>query len=234
MNSCCYTIVLLIGFVGCSLAQKPTGFRDLFNEKNLKGWHVSRTSHQGTVGNFYVKNREIVLKQNPYGQGGVLLTNQKFEDFELYVEAKIDSFCNGGIFLRASESGQAYQIELAMPGATGALFGEAMQISRVAEARKIAEVWKAGDWNSFRIRMIGEVPTISLWINDVLMWEVTQPKNDFTAGVTAGMIGFQSHWSALFQPIPGSFNMPGAWRPGGAHRFRKIAIKKVRRARSNH
>jgi hypothetical protein len=212
-------------------AQIPSGFRRLFNGTNLNGWHISRTSHQGTTGNFYVENAAITLKQNPYGQGGVLLTNKKFGDFELYVEVKIDSFCNGGIFLRSTESGQAYQIELANPGATGSLFGEALQISQSAQAKQIAKVWKPNDWNSFRIRMVGEIPTISLWINEVLMWEVTQPKNDFTAEAVEGMIGLQSHWTALYQPIPGGFNMPGAWRPGAAHRFRNISIKELKRRR---
>ncbi len=208
-------------------AQVPEGFTPLFNGKDLSGWHISRTSHQGTTGNFFVENGAITLKQMPYGQGGVLLTNKKFRNFELYVEAKIDSFCNGGIFIRSTESGQAYQIELALPGGTGFMFGEAMEISKSAEARGLDKIWKAGDWNSFRIRMTGDVPTVSLWINEVLMWEVTQPKNDFTAGAVEGMIGLQSHWSATYQPLPGGFNMPGSWRPGAAHRFRNIGIKEL-------
>ena len=212
-------------------AQVPAGFKSLFNGKDLEQWHTSRTSHQGTVGNFYVEDGAITLKQNPYGQGGVLLTNKKFKDFELYVEVKIDSFCNGGIFLRSTETGQAYQIELAMPGGTGSLLGEAMQISQGTEAKDIAKAWKANDWNSFRIRMVGEIPKISLWVNGVFMWEVTQPTNDFTAGAVEGMIGLQSHWTSLYQPIPGGFNMPGAWRPGAAHRFRNIAIKEIERER---
>jgi hypothetical protein len=213
--------------LGCANAQMPSGFKSLFNGKDLNQWHTSRTSHQGTAGNFYVENGAITLKQHPYGQGGVLLTNKKFKDFELYVEVKIDSFCNGGIFLRSTESGQAYQIELSMPGGTGSLFGEAMQISQPAEAKEISKVWKANDWNSFRVRMVGEVPKISLWVNGVFMWEVTQPKNDFTAGAVEGMIGLQSHWSALYQAMPGGFNMPGAWRPGAAHRFRNLGIKEL-------
>src|SRR6187455_189939 len=221
------TLLFLCASLGCAHAQMPKGFESLFNGKDLNQWHTSRTSHQGTVGNFYVENGVITLKQHPFGQGGVLLTNKKFKDFELYVEVKIDSFCNGGIFLRSTESGQAYQIELAQPGGTGSLFGEAMQISKSAEAKDIAKAWKENDWNSFRVRMVGEIPTITLWINGVFMWEVTQPQNDFTAGAIEGMIGLQSHWSALYQPIPGGFNMPGAWRPGAAHRFRNIGIKEL-------
>ncbi len=225
------TLLCVFLLIGQAKAQMPVGFKSLFNGKDLKGWHISRTSHQGTIGNFYVENGAITLKQYPYGQGGVLLTNRKFKDFELYAEVKIDSFCNGGIFLRSTESGQAYQIELAMPGGTGSLFGEAMQISKSAEAKEIAKVWRVNDWNSFRVRMVGEIPTISLWVNGVIMWEVTQPQNDFTAGAVEGMIGFQSHWTALYQPIRGGFNMPGAWRPGGAHRFRNVGIKEIKRER---
>jgi hypothetical protein len=221
------TLLFFCASLSCVHAQIPKGFESLFNGKDLKQWHTSRTSHQGTVGNFYVEDGAITLKQQPFGQGGVLLTNKKFKDFELYVEVKMDSFCNGGIFLRSTESGQAYQIELAMPGGTGSLFGEAMQISQSAEAKEIVKVWKPNDWNSFRVRMVGEIPTITLWINGVFVWEVTQPQNDFTAGAVEGMIGLQSHWSALYQPIPGGFNMPGAWRPGAAHRFRNIAIKEL-------
>ena len=219
-------ILLLLLFAVCvAKAQLPEGFVPLFDGKSLEGWHISRTSHQGTTGNFFAEDGAIVLKQNPYGQGGVLLTDRKFKNFELYIEVKIDSFCNGGIFIRSTESAQAYQVELAVPGHLGSLFGEALQISESAEARDIAKVWNANNWNSFRIRMVGAVPTISLWVNDAFMWEVTQPQNDFTAGATEGMIGLQSHWTALYQPIPGGFNMPGAWRPGAAHRFRNIGIK---------
>nr|WP_293833309.1 DUF1080 domain-containing protein [uncultured Arsenicibacter sp.] len=205
----------------------PKGFRPLFNGKNLTGWHKSRTTHQGTTGNFYVENETIVLKQQPYGQGGVLLTDRKFRNFELYLEAKIDSFCNGGIFLRSTESGQAYQIELATPGGTGDLLGEMLPISQSAKATKLASVWRANDWNAFRIRMEGEVPHLTLWVNDVLMWDITEPKNDFVAGATEGMIGLQAHWSSAYQPGVQAFSMAGSWKPGGAHRFRRIAVKEL-------
>ncbi|MBD0276702.1 MAG: DUF1080 domain-containing protein, partial [Flavisolibacter sp.] len=206
----------------------PKGFTLLFNEKDLSGWHISRTSHQGTTLDCNVEDGAIVLKQHPYGQGGVLLSNKKYKNFELYLEAKIDSFCNGGIFLRSTESGQAYQIELSEPGGTGALLGEMLRISKGAQAADKANVWKPNDWNSFRIRMTGDIPRIILWINGVQMWEVTEPVNDFINGATEGMIGLQTHWSAPYAPNVAEFDMSGSWRPGGAHRFRRIAIKEIK------
>ena len=222
------TWLLCIACAKLQSGEEVDEFISIFNGKDLDGWHISRTSHQGTTGNFYVEDNAIILKQHPYGHGGVLLSDKKYSDFELFVEVKIDSFCNGGIFLRSTESGQAYQIELAVPGANGDLFGERLEISVPGKAAAIKRVWKPDDWNTFRIRMTGAVPKVTLWVNDVQMWEVEQPKNDFTAGATEGMIGFQSHWSAQYLPTPGGFNMPGAWRPGAAHRFRNVQIKELK------
>lgn len=228
------TLLVLSGACGNLQPREDTqDMRSIFNGKDLEGWHISRTTHQGTTGDFFVEDGAITLKQHPYGQGGVLLSNKKYGDFELFVEVKVDSFCNGGIFLRSTESGQAYQVELAVPGGNADLVGERMDISLPGKAGSIEKVWKANDWNTFRIRMTGAIPRITLWVNDVQMWDVQQPKNDFIAGATKGMIGFQCHWSALYQPMPGSFNMPGAWRPGAAHRFRNIMVRELDKADSS-
>lgn len=227
LTHACFCLILMMGLITTTGSAQPAGFEPLFNGRDLQGWHVSRTSHQGTTPNFFVEDSAIVVNQRPFGQGGVLLTDKKYRDFELYIEVRIDSFCNGGIFIRSTESGQAYQVELAVPGGNGSLYGEAMAISHAVQASVADQFWKPGEWNALRIRMTGEVPTIALWINGVFMWEVTQPKNDFTGGAISGMIGLQSHWSATFQGLPGSFNMPGAWRPGAAHRFRRIYIREL-------
>lgn len=190
------------------------------------GWHISRTTHQGTTPSVRMKNGEITLRQHPYGQGGVLLTNRKYHDFELTLDVKIDSFCNSGIFLRASESGQAYQVELAEPGGTGNLFGEMMRISKPGEADK-SKAWKANDWNTFRIRMTGDTPRIVLWINGQLMWDVTEPKNDFTANAVEGYIGVQTHWSATYSEAAKAFDMSESWKPGKEVKFRNIRITEL-------
>lgn len=220
-------LLLAVNLANAQIGKIPAGFTPIFNGKNLNGWHTSRTSHQGTTGNFYVEKGIITLKQRPYGQGGILLTDKKYGNFELYLEAKVDSFCNGGIFIRSTESGMAYQIELATPGGLGDLLGERMNVSKGAQATTIAKVWKADSWNSFRIRMEGDVPRIRLWVNGELMWDVTEPKNDFIAGATTGMIGLQAHWSAVYSEAAEAFNMAGSWKPGAAHRFRNIAIKEL-------
>lgn len=218
--------------LGCwamnTTAQIPAGFKPLFNGKNLKKWHVSKSTHQGTTPDFSIENGELVARQRPYGQGGVLLTDKCFGDFELYLEVKIDSFANGGIFLRSNEGGAAYQVELALPGGCGDLIGERLNISVPGRATTRERIWKKDDWNSFRIRMTGSIPKVTLWINGELMYEVQQTKNDFIAQALMGMIGLQCHWTSLYSSSAQSELMPlDSWRPGAVHRFRNIAIKKI-------
>ena len=205
----------------------PEGFTSIFNGKNLKGWHISRSTHQGTTPNFYVENGVVIANENPYGQGGLLMTDKQYKNFELYIEVKIDSFANGGIFLRSNEGGAAYQVELVLPGATGDFIGERIQLSKGAKATDRQKVWKANDWNSFRIRMVGDTPHVTLWINDVQMWDVTETKNDMIAQATEGMIALQCHWTALYSPAAGNGMPLSSWQPGATHRYRNIAIKKL-------
>jgi sulfatase modifying factor 1 len=197
----------------------------------IKGWHISRTTHQGTTPRAIYKNGVITMKENPYGQGGILLTDKKYRDFEINVDVKIDSFCNGGIFLRSTESGQAYQVELAEPGGTGNLFGEMLPISKPGEAKNISKAWKPNTWNHFRIRMVGAVPRITLWVNGKLMYDIQEPQNDFIAGATEGMIGLQAHWSVTYSAASKAFDMSGSWRPDGKHQFRNLRIREVRSER---
>jgi formylglycine-generating enzyme len=218
--------------VGLRIVMEEKGskvvFKDVTHKHNgIEGWHISRSTHQGTTPDVKIRNGEITLKQHPFGQGGVLLSNKKYRDFELSVEVKLDSFCNSGIFLRSSESGVAYQVELAEPGGTGDLFGDQMRISTPGKAVNKAKVWKANDWNLFRIKMTGEIPRIILWINEEQMFDVTQPKNDFTASAVEGMIGFQAHWSATYSPAAKAFDMSDSWKPAAEIKFRNVVIKEL-------
>lgn len=216
---------LLITLVHAQKQKNEVGFKSIFNGKNLKGWHVSRSTHQGTTPKVEIEDGAIVLSNQPFGQGGLLLTDKKYSSFELKVEVKLDSFCNSGIFIRSNEGGAAYQIELVKPGNTGALYGERLSPSKVMLAKDLDKVWKANDWNLFHIKMEGEIPHLTLWVNGVFMWEVQQPKNDFIAGASEGMIGLQCHWISVYSPAA-SAGMPlASWRPNAKVRFRNIRIR---------
>ena len=130
----------------------PDGFTPLFNGRDLKGWHVSRTTHQGTTPDVRVEDHAIVLRQHPYGQGGLLMTDKPYRNFELYLETKPDSGTNGGIFFRSTEGGSAYQVELEGAVALVALgVCSARCCASAAQVQVqtgVQSVWRANDWNS--------------------------------------------------------------------------------------
>src|SRR6187402_2369198 len=128
--------------------QIPDGFTRIFNGKDTSGWHISRTTHHGATGSYTVKDAVLFMQQKPFGQGGLLMTDKSYKDFDLYVELNPDAGFNSGIFLRSTESGSAYQIEVVAPGAaTGDLIGEGIRFSRPqysGEKKPVMSVWKTG------------------------------------------------------------------------------------------
>jgi hypothetical protein len=207
----------------------PEGFTSLFNGEDLTGWHVSRTNHHGTVGNFSVEDGAIVLKQHPFGQGGILLTDTTYDDFELYWEFKGDAGTDGGVLFRSNESGSAYQLQIGGAGhrGTGRLMGELLRVTTTATAEKLDAVWRDGEWNAFRLCVVGVAPHVTLWVNGVQMWAVQAERNNLIADATGGMIALQLHWSQTPTPVPGGSCCAYSWRPGAAHRYRHIAIKEL-------
>jgi hypothetical protein len=93
------------------LENVSTVFRPLFNETNLSGWHVNPEPipGQGTGGRWAVENGVIAGFQNPPGNGGILLTDEQFGDFEVILEVLPDRGVNSGLYLRSTEDGKAYQ-----------------------------------------------------------------------------------------------------------------------------
>ncbi len=77
--------LLLAGAVELSAqtGRIPEGFTPLFNRRDLTGWHVSRNIHHGTTPCVTVEDGAIVMRQRPYAQGGLLLTDRKYRNFEL-------------------------------------------------------------------------------------------------------------------------------------------------------
>jgi hypothetical protein len=214
--------------VGQALVRVPDGFTPIFNGRDTTGWHWSRTTHHGTTARARVENGALILQPYPFGQGGVLLTDKIYKDFELYVELNPDPNYNSGVFLRSTEGGSAFQVEIIRPGNTGALLGERQRVSErkfIGPVTDIETVWKENDWNSFRIRMEGEAPHVWLWVNDVKLWELQLPVNDQVAGAYGGMIGLQLHWTATYSEAARGGG--GGGRPWLVQRFRNIGVKEL-------
>jgi hypothetical protein len=202
----------------------PAGFTPIFDGKSLNGWHISRNAHHGTDPKVFAKKGVLYVGQNPFGVGGILLTDKHYKNFELYLEANGDPGCDSGVFLRSSESGNAYQITLDDTGNkrdVGNLAGEARRISR--GARNETDLWKIGEWNTMRIKVVGDdAPHITFWLNGVQVWDVQEDRSAYFTDVEGGSIALQSHFNASWPGGPSP-----RWVPDGLHRFRNIAIREL-------
>ena len=223
--------ISLLALVGCASRKGPNlqtlnEGRPLFNGKDLTGWHASKTTHHGTQGDFYWERDKLVMKQNPFGMGGILLTDGAYMDFGLYLEYKGTPGTNGGVLLRSSESGSGYQLEIVGDGekGTGAFFGEMLRTSTSVPAPDLTGIWRKHDWNSIHVQVQGKVPLVSLWINGVHLWEIQMERNDLLADVIEGMVGLQLHWSSTHLPVPGGSCCAYSWKPGASHSYRNIRL----------
>jgi hypothetical protein len=245
----------------------PEGFTPLFNGESLAGWHVSKTNHHGTTPDYHVLHGLIVATQSPLGRGGILLTDKKYRNVEVYMEVKPDYGCDSGLFFRSNEAGDAYQVTMDyLPGGSiGGIYGEGLEgvgagsnapATRGAAAGRGAavgasgtavpaaprggaaapaadvaggiplgsstprgdapwmKVWKREDWNKVRVRMVGEVPHITVWLNDKQITDFTDTANHAKDGITEGSIAIQVHGGTR-------------WVPGGFWRWRTIAVKEL-------
>ncbi len=127
------TFTFAFGVAAAVHAQTETapdaGFEPIFDGKTLKGWHKNpeKIGH-GTGGRWYVENGAIVGEQDPpgSGNGGILLTDETFGDFELTIDMKPDWGVCSGLFLRSTEMGQCFQmmVDYHDNGNIGHIYGE--------------------------------------------------------------------------------------------------------------
>ena len=217
------------------LGRVPEGFTPIFNGKDLTGWHVSRTNHHGTTPDYRVVHGVIVGTQQPRGKGGILLTDRKYRNVEVYMEVKPDWGCDSGLFFRSSEAGEAYQVTLdyLAGGMMGGIYGERLKDvvwgpapatpgEREALTRRRMETWQRAwrreEWNAVRARIEGVVPHITVWINGQLVSDWTDTANHAAGGAEDGMLAIQMHYTDEKTP---------RWVDAGFWRWRIIAVKEL-------
>ncbi len=193
-----------------------TGFVPIFDGKTLKGWHASaRTGHSRASGNksggrWVVEDGAIVGSQDIKGNGGILITDAPYGDFEIALEMRNDFGPDSGLFLRSTEDGKAYQamIDYHPKGNLMGIFGEGLGgkpnvrnftfLEKVTEIKedpapvklpvspeKWPEFWKHGEWNELRARIVGNPPHITTWIKGVKFMERPSQMTQIQAGVAA-------------------------------------------------
>jgi hypothetical protein len=176
--------------------EKEAGFVPLFDGKTLKGWHVSSKTGHGSGGRWVVENGAIIGSQDKPGNGGILITDELFGDFEVALEMNNDYGPDSGLFLRSTEKGEAYQamIDYHPGGNLMGVYGEGLSggihvrnfdlleapekirphdspFPLPVKSEEWSKLWHHGQWNELRARIVGNPPAIQTWINGTKIME---------------------------------------------------------------
>ncbi|MFT3901797.1 MAG: DUF1080 domain-containing protein [Niabella sp.] len=178
--------------------KKDGGFVSIFNGKNLDGWKglvknpierakmskkdlaaAQQKADKEAVSNWIVENGALVFT----GHGDNLCTDKQYGDFEMLVDWKLypGSEPDAGIYLRGTPQVQIWDTSRVNVGAqvgSGGLYNNQVNQSKPL---KVSDL-KLGEWNTFRIKMIGD--RVSVWLNGDLVvdnvilenyWDRSQP-----------------------------------------------------------
>ncbi len=210
------SVILLVLPAVAQTGQVPEGFTPIFNHSDLAGWHMSTTNHHGNTQQWRVIDGVLHGWQDPAGNGGILLTDKRYKNFEVYIEIKPDFGCDSGLFLRSNAGGQAYQVMLDYleGGNLGGVYGERLEGVKPMPSQDWESVWRKDDWNTIRARIEGSTPHIQVWLNGTKITDFQDTANHAAGGAADGMIAVQVHGGKR-------------WKEGGRHRFRNMAVKEL-------
>ena len=189
-----------------------------------------------------MQNGALIGSQDPPGNGGIILTDEVFGDFEVVLEMNNDFGPDSGLFLRSTEEGIAYQamVDYHANGNLMGVYGEGLggnpSVSNFNFADRPTDVvttakgepkipfpvlveswpsfWRHGQWNELRARIVGgDKPTITTWINGVKMTEWTETE---ARHPPTGRIALQVHGGGADADYRDKFV-----------RYRNIRVKKL-------
>ncbi len=200
-----------------TLNQPPEGFTALFNGKDLTGWkgllaapydnparrvmlppdrlrQLQDEADEAMRTHWNVVDKTLCFD----GHGHSLCTAKDYGDFEMLVDWKIEPGGDSGIYLRGAPQIQIWDTANAGVGAqvgSGGLYNNQKGPSKpLAKADN-----PVGQWNTFRIVMVGERVTVDLngtrVVDNVIMenyWERNKPI------YPVGQIELQSHNTPLY------------------------------------
>ncbi len=191
----------------------PPGFTALFNGRDLTGWkgllkppldnpanRAKLTPEQAAEAQkeaddvmrkgWKVEDGSLVFS----GQGRSLCTAKDYGDFEMYVDWKIKSNGDSGLYLRGSPQVQIWDPNFWKIGSGGLYNNE----KNPSKPTKIADK-PIGQWNTFYIKMVGDRVTVKLngelVVDNVVLenyWERNKPI------YPTGQIELQNHGNTLW------------------------------------
>lgn len=257
------SIVVFSGVLAISptWAAEPDGegWVAIFDGERLAGWHKNpaKIGH-GTGGSWTVEDGAITGEQDPpgSGNGGILLTDKQYGDFELLIDLKPDFGVCSGLFVRSNDRGQCLQmmVDYHDKGNVGHIYGEGTggfnnrpfdifgvytdgkltaltakgNDAQLPPAYSISaddwvKTWKVNDWNTARVRVVGNPAVVTTWINGVKVGEFdgnTFEGRGYDKAKVAELLGPKG--SIAVQVHGGK-----SWPDGAKCRWKNIKVKEL-------
>ena len=212
-------------FPATAQEKSSDGFVSIYDGKTLTGWHVSaktghsRASKNQTGGKWVVEDGALVGSQDIPGNGGLIITDEQYGDFEVKLEMKNDFGPDSGLFLRSTEDGKAWQvmIDYHAGGNLMGIYGEGLggkpHVRNFSFTDKVTEIsdkptgeppvplpvlpeawpqfWRHCQWNELRARIVNNPPHITTWINGVkfMEWQEKEIRHPAKGGIALQVHG---------------------------------------------
>jgi hypothetical protein len=204
-------VLPFLAFVHYYPSKTDDGWKDLFNGKNLDGWHQLNGQAK-----YSVENGEMVGTTVPNTPNSFLVTDKEYGDFFLDLDFKVDTSMNSGIQIRSESSADynngrvhGYQVEIdpSKREWSGGIYDEARRgwLYPLELNPSAKSAFKNGQWNHYHIECVGN--NIRTWVNGVPAANVV---DDMTH---KGFIALQVH------------QVPDAAHAGEQIRWKNIKIK---------
>jgi hypothetical protein len=222
------TASLTCGFLASPVTaeiEAPKGFTSLYNGKDLAGWWGEETTDpatylklspedfkkkaDGTLENinkhWSAKGEELVND----GNGKYLTTLKNYGDFEFLVDYKTVKGADSGIYLRGVPQVQIWDYtkeggkwNIGADKGSGGLWNNSP--GAPGKDPLVLADKPFGEWNKFRIIMVGE--RVTIWLNDKLVVDHARLENYYKRDIPlpkAGPIQLQTHggeirWKNIF------------------------------------
>ncbi len=208
-----FLCVFLVSGAWAGLNQPPEGFTALFNGKDLDGWWGLKTEDPAKwralpederkekldksladIAQHWRVEKGVLIND---GKGMYLSTRKDYGDFEFLVEYKTVPKADSGIYLRGVPQVQIWdyteegKFKLGADKGSGGLWNN--KNGQGKDPLVLADK-PFGEWNAFRILMVGE--RVSVWLNDKLVVDHAQLDNYFRRAdpiPRTGPIELQTH-----------------------------------------
>lgn len=178
-----FTPIFLTTVVAVALAHAAPCAKSILNDSDLQGWKVPEGNDE--TGWYTVRDGILHIQNGPKKKGSVLWTEKEYEDFVVECEFRFgEGTVDSGIHVRNMD-----QIQIGISGSLKRDMTGSPYIPKKGypvEAKNVAKLLKAKDWNHLKIQVVGKKYTVWLQGEEVMTYESD-------TAIEKGPVGIQLH-----------------------------------------